>query len=135
MCIAAVPTPATEAGRKGAAAGKLAADAFAANVLPIVRQMQAAGLTTLAQIADALKARGIRTARGGSWHPSTVQNLLARLASLPLSDSPAPLVSTCQQKHEIACSPHGSCVTRGPVQCLICGPSAQDGLFKEERYE
>jgi DNA invertase Pin-like site-specific DNA recombinase len=69
-----------EAGKKGALTGKLAADAFAANVLPIVRQMQAAGLTTLAQIADVLNARGIRTARGGAWHPSTVHNLLARRA-------------------------------------------------------
>ena len=32
----------------------------------------------LASIADALNARGIRTARGGRWHVSTVQNLLAR---------------------------------------------------------
>ena len=51
--------------KKGAAAGKQAADAFAASVPPIVRQMQAAGLTTLAQIAEALNARGIHTARGG----------------------------------------------------------------------
>ena len=28
--------------------------------------------------ADALNARGIRTARGGRWHVSTVQNLLVR---------------------------------------------------------
>ena len=51
---------------------------FAANVLPIVRQIQAAGATTLAQIAEALNARGVQTARGGSWYPSTVKNLLDR---------------------------------------------------------
>ena len=52
--------------------------AFAANVLPVVRQIQAAGATTHRAIAEALNARGIRTARGGQWHVSTVQNLLAR---------------------------------------------------------
>jgi hypothetical protein len=56
-----------------------AADAFAANVLPVVSQMQAAGLSTLRQIAEALNARGIHTARGGgAWHASTVRNLLAQ---------------------------------------------------------
>ena len=54
------------------------ADAFAANVLPIVRQIQTAGVTGLADIAKVLNDRGIRTARGGAWHNSTVRNLLAR---------------------------------------------------------
>jgi Resolvase, N terminal domain/Recombinase len=53
-------------------------DAFAFNVLPIVRQIQAAGPTTNRAIAQALNDRGIRTARGGDWHDSTVRNLLAR---------------------------------------------------------
>jgi DNA invertase Pin-like site-specific DNA recombinase len=67
-----------EAQVKGAAANRAAADAFAANVLPIVRQIEAAGATTHRAIAAALNARGIRTARGGAWHDSTVRNLLAR---------------------------------------------------------
>jgi hypothetical protein len=36
--------------------------------------------TCYAAIADALNARGIRTARGGEWHSMTVRNLLARAA-------------------------------------------------------
>jgi DNA invertase Pin-like site-specific DNA recombinase len=67
-----------EAGKLGAEAGKRAADQFAANVLPIVRQIQAAGAVTLAQIAEALNARGVQTARGGAWYASTVKNLLDR---------------------------------------------------------
>lgn len=67
-----------EAAAKGAAAQRTAADTFAANVLPVVRQIQAAGATTHRAIAEALNARGIRTARGGQWHVSTVQNLLGR---------------------------------------------------------
>jgi hypothetical protein len=67
-----------EAQAKGAAANRTAADAFAANVLPIVRQIEAAGATTHRAITAALNARGIRTARGGARHDSTVRNLLAR---------------------------------------------------------
>jgi len=63
---------------KGVAVNRAAADAFAANVLPVVRQIQATGATTSRAIAEALNARGVRTARGGAWHSSTVRNLLAR---------------------------------------------------------
>ena len=50
----------------------------AANVLPIIREIQAAGIMSPAVIADALNAQGVRTARGGLWHNSTVRNTLAR---------------------------------------------------------
>jgi DNA invertase Pin-like site-specific DNA recombinase len=69
---------AAEAAVKAHAANRAAADQFAANVLPIVREIQASGLTTLRDIAGALNARGIRTARGGAWHSTTVRNLLLR---------------------------------------------------------
>ena len=39
------------------------------------------GLTTLREIAEALNARGVRTARGGQWHSSTVHDILARFAN------------------------------------------------------
>jgi hypothetical protein len=57
---------------------KAAADAHAANVLPVIHHAQKAGATTLRQIADALNARGIPTARGGQWHASSVRNVLER---------------------------------------------------------
>jgi DNA invertase Pin-like site-specific DNA recombinase len=63
---------------KAHAANRAAADQFAANVLPIVRTIQATGIGSFTGIADALNARGVRTARGGTWHASTVRNLLAR---------------------------------------------------------
>ena len=63
---------------KAHAANRAGADQFASNVLPIVRDIQASGLTTLRDLAGALNARGIRTARGGAWHSSTVRNLLLR---------------------------------------------------------
>ena len=69
-------------GRHAAALGRGVqieeADRFAANIMPIVDAIRSSGACSLASIADALNARGIRTARGGRWHVSTVQNLLAR---------------------------------------------------------
>jgi len=62
----------------GNAAQKAQADAFAANVLPIIRELNAKGVITLQGIADALNERGVKTARGGDWRPSTVSNILAR---------------------------------------------------------
>jgi DNA invertase Pin-like site-specific DNA recombinase len=55
-----------------------AADNHAANVLPIIREIRKAGATTLREIADALNARGVSTARGGRWHASSVSNVLQR---------------------------------------------------------
>jgi DNA invertase Pin-like site-specific DNA recombinase len=45
----------------------------------IVRALQAEGKRTLRELATALNARGIPSARGGEWSPKTVQRLLARI--------------------------------------------------------
>lgn len=67
-----------EAARKAAAAHRAKAQSKAADVLPLIRQAQAAGATTLQAIADAMAARGIPTPGGrGGWHPSTVSRVLA----------------------------------------------------------
>jgi DNA invertase Pin-like site-specific DNA recombinase len=55
-----------------------AADSHAANVLPIIREIRKAGATTLREIAEALNARGVQTARGGHWYAMTMRNVLAR---------------------------------------------------------
>jgi DNA invertase Pin-like site-specific DNA recombinase len=54
------------------------ADRFAANVLPIIREAQNAGAKTLRDIATALNARGVATARGGQWYAKSVSNILER---------------------------------------------------------
>jgi hypothetical protein len=51
----------------------------AANVLPVIREIQRSG-ASLHQIAHALNARGIATARGGRWYAKSVSNVLARTA-------------------------------------------------------
>ena len=45
---------------------------------PIIREAQKAGATTLRDIATALNARGVATARGGQWHATSVSNILER---------------------------------------------------------
>jgi DNA invertase Pin-like site-specific DNA recombinase len=67
-----------EAQQRGAASNAAAADSFASNILPIIRQMQAQGIATERALADELNARRIQTSRGGQWHRSTVANLLKR---------------------------------------------------------
>jgi DNA invertase Pin-like site-specific DNA recombinase len=57
---------------------KAMADRHAANVLPVIREIQRSGATSLHQIAGALNARGISTPRGGAWYAKSVSNLLAR---------------------------------------------------------
>jgi DNA invertase Pin-like site-specific DNA recombinase len=57
---------------------KALADQRAANVVPIIRDVQRAGLKSLRAIASALNARGVPTARGGAWHASSVRDALKR---------------------------------------------------------
>jgi DNA invertase Pin-like site-specific DNA recombinase len=65
----------SQAAKKGAAVNKARALAHAANVLPVVEQIRA-GRASLRQIAAELNARGVKTARGGRWYPTTVKNIL-----------------------------------------------------------
>lgn len=67
-----------QAREKAAAANKESADAFASTVLPIIGQVRAAGANSYRAIAEALTARGVRTARGGRWEAATVRNLISR---------------------------------------------------------
>ncbi len=71
-----------QASRMGVQANIASADRFAANVLPVIREIQAAGVVSMKGIAKALNARGVRTARGRKWHPSSVKRVLARQTRL-----------------------------------------------------
>ena len=55
------------------------ADDFAANVLPIIREIQATG-ASMRKTAAALNARGIPTARGGTWAATQISDILKRFA-------------------------------------------------------
>jgi DNA invertase Pin-like site-specific DNA recombinase len=67
-----------EARERAVTSIKALADQQAANVLPVIREIQKAGATSLHKIADALNARGITTPRGGAWYAKSVSNVLAR---------------------------------------------------------
>ncbi len=70
---------ASEAAALGRKVQTTDAEAFAANVLPIVESLRASGIRDLRGLAAALNGRGVRTARGGRWHVSNVKNLVGRL--------------------------------------------------------
>jgi DNA invertase Pin-like site-specific DNA recombinase len=74
---------AVEAAKLGSAALRAGGDQLAANVRPIIESLQAAGITGDKALAEALNARGVRTARGGQWHGATVGNILRRSAKIP----------------------------------------------------
>src|SRR3954452_3724910 len=72
------PANIAAAGQVGRVVPTAEADRFAANLLPIIRSIQSAGPIGMVAIAKTLNERGVRTARGGQWHVSSVANLLAR---------------------------------------------------------
>lgn len=57
---------------------KAEADRHPGNILPIIQAIQKSGAATLRQVADALNARGIATARGGRWYATSVKNVIVR---------------------------------------------------------
>jgi len=64
----------------GGEGSRRAADRHAANMLPVINDIRAAGITTYSGIARELNAREIRTRTGRQWHPMTVRNVLTRSA-------------------------------------------------------
>ncbi|MCW2284713.1 DNA invertase Pin-like site-specific DNA recombinase [Rhodoblastus acidophilus] len=68
----------SQAGTLGVAAVKASASAFAARIMPAIRDAQANGAKSLRQIAEALNERAIPTARGGRWAATQVRDILSR---------------------------------------------------------
>jgi DNA invertase Pin-like site-specific DNA recombinase len=67
-----------EARQHAEAAKKENADRYSANILPVIREIQASGVKSLRGVARALAARGVATARGGAWTPVQVAAILQR---------------------------------------------------------
>jgi DNA invertase Pin-like site-specific DNA recombinase len=66
------------AGALGRTVQTAAADQFVEGLMPVVQAIRSSGAATLEAITVALNHRGIRSARGGRWHASSVANLLDR---------------------------------------------------------
>lgn len=62
---------------KARAAYTAQAEQRKANVRPIIEEIRKAGVATLVGIAEALNARGVKTARGGAWSATQVSRVLA----------------------------------------------------------
>lgn len=60
---------------------------FAANVMPIIREIQAAGHISQNAIANQLNARKVATARGGKWTHVQVRQILDRGPKIELHQS------------------------------------------------
>jgi len=52
----------------------------AANLIPVIREIQTAGCSTLREIAAVLNRRGIQTPRGGAWTAMAVKRVIDRAA-------------------------------------------------------
>jgi DNA invertase Pin-like site-specific DNA recombinase len=71
-----------EARKRAVQGNKSSAARYAANLLPIIREIQASGIKSLRGVARALAARGVATARGGAWTPVQVSAILHRAPSV-----------------------------------------------------
>ena len=80
---------------------KAVASERAENLKAIVEDIRAQGVTSVRTMTDELNHRGILTARGGEWHPTTVARLLD---GWPLS---RPLGAPC---------------TKGSLRFPLCSP-------------
>jgi DNA invertase Pin-like site-specific DNA recombinase len=87
------PSNFAKAAEVGRSVQTAAADAFVAGLLPIIRAIRSTGATTLREMAEALNQRGIRSARGGRWHVSSVLNILVRARSL--DECPPTATASC----------------------------------------
>jgi len=54
--------------------------ARAANIMPVIREIQATGCSTLREVAVVLNRRGIQTPRGGFWTAMSVKRVMDRAA-------------------------------------------------------
>jgi Recombinase len=69
-------------GIRGGLAGKRAADSGALDLVSTIRELRAAGFVARRALVEELNRRRIPTARGGSWHYTTVVRMLTRLGLL-----------------------------------------------------
>ncbi len=67
-----------EAGELGRATMAEWADRFAADVLPVIEDIRAGGVTSLNGVAGELNRRGVGTPRGGRWAAMTVRRVVER---------------------------------------------------------
>jgi hypothetical protein len=100
-------------------ARKARAAQFAANVLPIIRDIQAAGHTSLNAIGGQLNARQVATASGGQWRHVQVLQILARASGSVGTDTDGRPLCNLLQADSRAASPSQNAKSVGAGPRLI----------------
>lgn len=62
------------------AEARAGADAYASSLSATLDALRLEGITSVREVCAALNAQGVRTRKGGQWHPTSVQRLMDRLA-------------------------------------------------------
>jgi hypothetical protein len=101
------------------------AEQRAANLRAIVDDLRSRGFTSARVIAAQLNERGILTARGGSWHPTSAARLLSRLQSESWSGSR--LRRTINEPHALAGSAWNHPLSRFRKTPIKGPPAAKNG--------
>lgn len=101
-----------EAAVTGRAALKQADAAYAANVVPIIREIQAAGAKSANAIAANLNNRKVPTRRGGRWSHVQVAAILAETSS-------APACTATRERRDVRPSTEQSIVTATVQAALL----------------
>jgi DNA invertase Pin-like site-specific DNA recombinase len=73
------PILTAKAREAGHEANRAKAEQRAADLAPVIKELQADGATSLQAIADGLNERGIPAARGGQWSSPQVMRVLGRM--------------------------------------------------------
>jgi DNA invertase Pin-like site-specific DNA recombinase len=81
-----------EAQIKARAALTATAADFANRVMPVITEIQGAGVTSLRGIAEALDARGVRPQRAERWSPMAVRAIIKRQAAKKQADDDGTVV-------------------------------------------
>ena len=82
-------------GHLGRAALMEGAEDLAQRLAPALRAVRSEGVNTLRGMADALNRRGIKSSRGGVWHPSSVANLLSQSPAFYRREIRCPFFRRC----------------------------------------
>ena len=89
------PSNLVQAGDLDRAALMEGAEDLAQRLAPALRAVRSEGVNTLRGMADALNRRGIKSSRGGVWHPSSVANLLSRSPAFYRREIRCPFFRRC----------------------------------------
>ena len=92
---------------------RTAADTYAGTLTATLEELRLCGVTSVREVAAALNERGIRTRKGGQWHPTSVQRLLDRIADLEMASLTQSMRNYhTPEQYAVALKAHGARVVK-----------------------